>query len=267
MHWIVQQTKTQTDNDVYQRLLYTLEEMGVPYTSFVYIPFEGTDYSFMEGVKSPAVFFGTFNALNDMRKRVPNLPEPFAWYETDAFECISYYELLKGNLLQEDHVFMRLGDVLGNIDSLYSRFGRKVFLRPNDNEKSFVGSLVKIDLLESWVKGVSNNNSADLLVVASSPKEIEYEWRFVVVWGQIVAGSQYKAGDCIDIHHEYPTAAAVFAKKMAWKWYKFPVFIVDVCLTGGEYKVVEVGPFNYAGLYRCDLRAIVKAINNIYSDF
>ena len=40
-----------------------------------------------------------------------------------------------------------------------------------------------------------------------------------------------------------------------------PVFALDIALHDGEYYVLEMGNFNSAGLYHCDIQKIVMAIH------
>ena len=41
------------------------------------------------------------------------------------------------------------------------------------------------------------------------------------------------------------------------------MYILDVCNTGGEFKVIEINPFSGADLYSCDCEAIVHAVEGI----
>jgi hypothetical protein len=99
-------------------------------------------------------------------------------------------------------------------------------------------------------------------VVTALPQKIHNEWRLFVVNGKVITGSQYKDRCCIEIVAGYPDEVCEFAEYVAAIWAPFPIFVIDVCLTDDGYKVMEIGPFNYAGVYLSDLRKLVVAINN-----
>lgn len=266
VHWILEATNYQNDNNVAQRLMYLLAEKGHPVTMFDYVPFEGTDYSFLpKPEEGPAVYFGTWNALMDMRERVPNLPRPFAWCDLDKLNCSTYYKHLEDYILQQDRWSGTLEMLPLIAPELYEAIsvGGKVFIRPDDNEKSFPGALVREEELEPWLRNVLEYRMVPQSTVfhAARPRAIDAEWRFVLVEGKVVGGSQYKTNGHADIEPGYDPLAATFAEEAATVWTPHPVFVMDVGLVEGDYKIVEVGPFNYAGLYKTELGPVVDAIN------
>lgn len=258
-HWVVEETDFQNDFSVAQRLPYVLMELEVPFSTFRYIPFGGTNYDFLPS-SGPTVFYGTWNALHDIRSRGVKTPEPFAWYDDVSYRCQTYYDKLSGHVLQDDAVFLTLGEFDESV------FGDRnaVFVRPDDNEKSFVGQVVKRELTRAFLGSLSVREwcRESLKIVVSSTKRIEEEWRLVVVGGEPVAGSRYMVRGNIEIDGGFPTDVGVFARGVASRWSPHDVFVMDVGSVSGGYKVVEIGPFNYAGLYKSDLRAVVEAIND-----
>lgn len=262
MHWLLQETKYHNDNNVAQRLHYLLMEMGHPVTTFKYIPFGGTDYSFMP-TEPPLIFFGTCNVVKDIRTRNIPVPPPFVWCDWDLFSCHTYYDKLAAYIVQDAPKFVKLRDL---DESVFVK--PEMFFRPDDNEKSFVGTPLKRDLFAPWKRDLLSHqdyhqSSEDITVVVAPIKEIAFEWRVVIVDGKAVAGSRYKKHGWLDIEADFPVEVATFAEEVAACWSPHPVFIIDVGLCDGKYRVVEIGPFNYAGLYQCDLRAIVDAISSL----
>lgn len=256
IHWLVQAIKYQNDMNNPQRIVYVLQEQKQPYTCFEYIPFGGTDWSFLKYVKK-GVFYGTLNALQDVEARVPDYPRPFAW--TRNMDCSEYFEGFKDFILQEDYRFMRFGDLTTEVytDSY------KIFVKPNSNTKEFTGQVVEISRFKAWKElheecGVSPN----LLLMFCRAQNLLKEWRFLIVNGNVVTGSQYHDCHTLDISDKVPAKAILFAKRAAQSWSPEPVYMMDVAeKSDGQFKIVEIGPFNYAGLYMCDLRKVVKAIS------
>lgn len=258
VHWLLQETNYHNDFNVAQRLTYLIPELGHKVTTFKYVPFGETVYDFMPA-EGPVVYFGGWNVLDDIRRRGILTPPPFAWYDSDKFKCSTYYRKLGDYVAQQGVVFLKLEELT---EHAYGG-ARKLFVRPDDNEKSFVGQLVEQDLCDAFVRNTIDYGqvSPDLDIVIALPQQIKYEWRVVVVDGKAISGSQYKEGKAIEVIAGCPAGVLEFAEAVAARWSPHPVFIVDVCETDEGYKVMEIGPFNYAGLYLNDLRAIVEAVN------
>ena len=260
-HWIIQEFNHPTSN-CEQVLVNYLNYIDRPVTTFKYVPFGGTDFSFLQTIQEPAVFFGTWNTLNDLRKRGISYPKPFVWCDWELFNCNTYYNKLNNFILQEDAIFHKLDDI--ERDWLYKN-STDLFFRPNDNEKSFTGIVIGKNRFESWRTQLYEiyNVKPDLLVVSSSVRKIYSEWRMIIVNGKVVTGSLYKHDWGLNIQPGYPQEVAEFAETVAKQWSPHPVYVLDVGATDNGYKVVEIGPFNYAGLYACDARKIVNAINDL----
>ncbi len=41
-----------------------------------------------------------------------------------------------------------------------------------------------------------------------------------------------------------------------------PVYVLDICQVGDEYRLMELNPFGGADLYDCDADAIVEAVSD-----
>lgn len=267
VHWIIQDVRSRSITRCEQTMIMTLQELGNPVSTFTYVPFGGTDYSFLNDIKSPAVYFGTWNALHDIRKRGITVPEPFVWCDWDLFSCLSYYDKLSRYILQEDYKFAELRNI--SLDwydediSLDWKQHDDLFFRPNDNEKSFTGVVIGRNMFEGWRRNLTElfQCPADLLVIGTSVKRVYAEWRVVIVQKKAITGSMYKLEWGLNVQPEFPDDVKAFAEEVAACWSPHDVFVVDVGRTDKGLKVVEIGPFNYAGLYACDIRKTVNAIN------
>jgi hypothetical protein len=169
-------------------------------------------------------------------------------------------------LLQRCYGFYPFAELLRLEDFLFQVYGRdgKLFVRPDENSKSFTGEVVSRDRFAAWLALVAEETPGHELCVVSRPEAIKAEWRFIVADGEAVAGSQYRAGGGVDVRPSYPPAAARFAERVAAAWSPHPMFCVDVAsAAGGDYRLVEIGSVNCAGFYLCDLHAAVAAIHRI----
>ncbi len=259
--WVIQEYVNST-GDSTQKLISYLHSIDRLVVNFKYIPFNGTDFSFINGIKNPAVFFGTWNALKSIRDNLIKTPEPFVWCDWELFNCNCYYNKLQPFLLQQDAVFYKLNDI--DKDWLYKN-NEEMFFRPNDNEKSFTGKLVSKEHFDFWRKNLEDYSylPKDILIVAAKPQKIHAEWRIVIVNGKAVASSLYRHSWGLNIQEGSSPEVLAFAEKVAATWSPHPVFIIDVGNTDNGLSVVEIGPFNYAGLYACNIKNIVDAIHEL----
>ncbi|MCS7465149.1 ATP-grasp domain-containing protein [Stieleria sp. ICT_E10.1] len=101
-----------------------------------------------------------------------------------------------------------------------------------------------------------------LPVVVAPVVDVGREWRFVVVARQVVASSGYNA----DTRCAADSGGGVEARKLAVEVASSmlppcPVYVLDICQVGDEYRLIELNPFGGADLYDCDSNAIVEAVS------
>jgi hypothetical protein len=108
------------------------------------------------------------------------------------------------------------------------------------------------------------DTNPNTISVISSCKTILKEWRFVVYKGEIVTGSLYHDFSKTDEPLSLPCedeGALEYAKEMAKLYSPEDMWILDICsVRGGEYKIMEIGCFSFAGLYGCDLGKVVDVL-------
>lgn len=106
-----------------------------------------------------------------------------------------------------------------------------------------------------------------LLVARAQP--LVAEWRFVIAGTQVVAASRYCVGRALDFSPGAPVGAAAAAAAVAeHPWRPAEVFVSDVCELadpGRGYRLLELNTFGTAGLYACDLEAIVQSVS-VYAE-
>ena len=105
----------------------------------------------------------------------------------------------------------------------------------------------------------------EILVVISSPKPIDREWR-VVVDAELggLASSLYKENGKLTIKEGCPQEVLDVANKIAEeKWQPDRIYTVDVCESNGEFYFLEANSFSCSGLYGCDVKPIVDVASKI----
>ena len=105
--------------------------------------------------------------------------------------------------------------------------------------------------------------SPDELVMITTSKKIDEEYRFFIVDREVIAGCTYMLADS---HEEIPnTSKEAFnlADKIAKiDWRPAEAFVIDICRRNDNYRVLEINSFNCSDIYACDPEIIVKKVND-----
>lgn len=256
--WIIQETNYSNDCNGPQNIIFHLREKEYPVISFKYGG-QGSDFSFLKGIKDPAVFYGTLNVIEDLRAQNIVTPNPFVWYNPRKFDYSYYYFHLHQYMLNNHFTCTSLRA----LEDVCFGEANRIFIKPDANNKIFNAQLLDREYVKHFFRDVVKQNNIPLStkIITCAPKKIDREWRFFVVDKKVVAGSQYKENGSVDINPHFPEDAYDFAQEVANHWQPAPVWVLDVCLSEGKHYALEIGPFNYAGLYKAKVSNIVDAIN------
>ena len=94
-------------------------------------------------------------------------------------------------------------------------------------------------------------------------KEILAEYRFFIIEGQVVTGSQYKIGDRVQSSTIIPSDIYQYASEQAARWQPNRAFAIDIAQTHQGPKIIELNSANSAGFYACDIGKIVDAVERL----
>jgi ATP-grasp domain, R2K clade family 3 len=137
------------------------------------------------------------------------------------------------------------------------------FARPDSPLKQFSGRVLKRDTLtmKDFDFGLYFDDPR-LPVVIAPQRAIGREWRYVVIGQKVVAGSGYdpspQGTGRKGILDDGPNAvASEIAQSLTEAG---DVYVMDLCESQGEIRLVELNPFSGADLYRCDGQAICEAM-------
>ncbi len=191
---------------------------------------------------------------------------PGAFATVENFFCSSYACWYGQFLLNREYSMLPFGELDRRQDFLFDTLGRdgRLFVRPDSPLKLFTGQLVGRDTFAADLEFMAFYEfPPNTLVVVSSPKEIDKEWRFVVVGGKVVTGCQYMDGAGLDYQAHFDDRAYELATTVASVDYEpDPVWVMDICRTSdGAYHLLEIGGFSFADLYACDMKKVVSAVS------
>jgi hypothetical protein len=166
-----------------------------------------------------------------------------------------------------------------NGDGIVSKFSearieqnQSAFMRPCKDWKSFTGLVLSESELIDWQKRVNEGErntrsmilDPDTDVVVASEKLVMREWRFFVVDGKVITGSQYRTTYGLSVTPDVDDDVYVFAQKMVDKWQPEKCFVIDIAEVKDGLKIMEVNCINNSGCYACDLLKTFAAIETLY---
>jgi hypothetical protein len=186
----------------------------------------------------------------------------------ENFHCSHYFSHFGKFLLNRDYVMLPFGELERRAEFLFDTFGHhgKIFVRPDSPVKLFAGLLADRTTFARDLEFMAFYEfPIESMVVVSSPKQIEAEWRFVVANQEVVTGSQYRSADGLFVSPEIDSPARKLADEIvATGDAPDPAWVMDICrTTDGDYHLLEIGCFSFANLYSCDKDAVVQAVSAV----
>lgn len=187
---------------------------------------------------------------------------PGAVGDPRTFRCSSYHPRLRPLLANADAVFTTAAQLVADPRRVARALGcdAQLFVRPDSPLKPFAGRLVPIaDLSLDHLDHGFYYDDEQLPIVASSPKAIGAEHRFVIADGRVVGACGYAASrDAVP--GEVPADAAALADAVARdRWQPAPLYVADVGQVGGRPRLLEINLFSGADLYGCACPELIRA--------
>lgn len=256
IQWVVQRNLTGSND--FNEIRKACELLNIPFVPLDIIPFSPSLPSFDKTRRSIIYGSTTFYnlALND-----PSLKEGI-FFNEQSFSIENYIKEWGAHMLNYNARITTFQDLLENKN--YSA-DQLLFIRPNDDNKSFAGEIKRYQEIADWFKqlsGVENSflNSQTKIVIAE-PYNIQYEWRLWLVNGKVVAASKYREYFKLKKERGCPDAVKIFAEARCSEFMPHDVFVMDICVCGDEFYIVECGCMNAAGFYAADIGEIVAQVS------
>lgn len=142
--------------------------------------------------------------------------------------------------------------------------GDRVFVRPNSGFKIFTGTTISREEWDYDITGLDKCSGVmtETPMMVAPAQNIQGEFRFVIADRKVVAGSEYRWDNVLDIRRDWPDECWELAQQVAQHEWQVDIgYTCDVALTPEGAKVVELNSFSCAGLYACDLELVVDGIS------
>lgn len=228
-----------------------------------YVPFADNEYGPESWRKEPTILYGSWNYIN----KCGLIYTPGAYGFTKNLDVNVYYNHVPNDLLLNgDGIFTTFGQLKNNPKRFFNLFNTKnIFIRPVSGFKTFTGFPVPENEMDYELNSTMQLSSVmdDTYILIASAKEINSEYRFLIVDGKVVDGSEYKRNGKTSVFPGFATKAAKVAETMAQNpWQPDTVYTCDVASTLAGYKIIELNSFACAGLYAMDKELVINAIND-----
>lgn len=247
------------DSEIIEGMTSFMDRMGIPWNRIKMVPFTRDLTQEKIDVNQDLVAIGSYDFTY---KAIELGWKPGVWVNDNYDYRI--WSQSGWRILNSGGEVYRFGDV---------PFQEKAFfMRPALDNKIFTGQVLDWGKYTEWFEKVSANDrdstvwdiTLDSPVVVAPKQDIIGEYRFLVVDGKPITGSLYKAGTIgMQKNADDMPELFDFVAEQAAIWTPSPVFIMDIAvITQGLLRVVEMGNFNAAGLYKMDLQKVVMAVED-----
>ena len=260
IQWVVQRNLT-NPSDV-AALHQACEKLGITFVDIDIIPFTQALPAFDKRRRSIIYGSTTFNALAandpDLRRGV--------FFDDIAFSIENYFNHWGAHMLNFGAKILTLRQLIESQDIPGDKL---LFIRPDDDNKSFAGEIKRFDEIRNWFESLLQIENSrlhpDSKIVVSAPYNIQYEWRLWIVNKQIVAASKYRTLFKLTKEEGCPSEVIAFATARCQEYTPHDVFVMDICLCGDAYFIVECGCINGTGFYHGNIENIVRAVSDYFT--
>ncbi|MEQ8208790.1 MAG: ATP-grasp domain-containing protein [Lacipirellulaceae bacterium] len=194
---------------------------------------------------------------------------PGALCNSSALECSSWYEAAKRWLIHDDYRILPANELVANTKAVAEELGSptQLFLRPDSPLKPFSGRVLNVDAIT--LKALDHGfyfDDESIPVVVAPVRNIGKEWRFVVVGSEVVAGSEYDTQTRSATSDNPDSRAWNLANVIAGEIPQpSSAYMLDICESENELRLLELNPFGGADLYGCDPDSIVESVSKLIS--
>lgn len=264
--WVIENyTKDTSSTD----LINEVKKQG--FDCYVIIPVP-VDKKLTDGNELPVdgncvIFHGTIKTAEKVSIEKPGwMPGSISNFDLYSYASL-YGRKTFDYLLNKDHELYSCEELFSNKWSIYRKFGKdaEIWVRPSSSKKPFAGSLIHIEEFDKiYEEDIKQNCLENEIIVVSSPKEINSEFRFICSPYGIVASCCYFYQKNRVYIPSAPTGATELCKELLQLEYKPDYFFaVDICEDkDGKFYLLEYNAFSTSGLYACNKESIVRQVSN-----
>lgn len=261
IQWVVQQNLTSKED--FDRLRNACEKLAIPFIGINIVPFSSALPYFPRERRSILYGSTTINALAYQDKTLRD----GLFFDETKFSIQNYFDKWGAHMLNYGSRICTFDELINSS----TESGKLLFIRPDDDSKSFAGEVIRFDEVKAWYDKLSiagnTNLSLNSKIIVSEPYNIKAEWRLWIVEKEVVTASKYREHFRLKKEEGCPAEVVSFAKERCLEYTPNDVFVMDVCLSGNEYYIVECGCMNGAGFYKANIERVVQSVSDYFIRF
>lgn len=185
---------------------------------------------------------------------------PTGWCDFTNLSCSVFYEHFETYLLNQEYQILPISDAIAQESNLYRSLAvnHKLFVRPDSVDKLFNGQIVDIDSFSEFLSAQTKDQARRVLI--GKPMPIQQEWRLFIANDHIVDGCQYFLGEDFDYQPGIPECIRHFVSNVFddVQWRPDSLFVMDVCDSNNDLRIIEFNSYNCSGLLKCDVSKFVS---------
>lgn len=235
-----------------------VEDLGYPCINTQYIPFSEDNDSFKDApTDRPVIVYGTHGFIKQSRKY-----GFYSFCREENLKVSSWMPKFPNHMMLNNGCWYPWESIKEKM--MASAFD-SIFIRPDAVTKTFTGQVVRPNDYKSFIEKTDamSGIGEGTWIFTSDPVSITAEYRYFIVGGKVVAGSQYRRDNKLDIRQDTSLTADQLAKIVAeWKWQPDDCYVVDIADTDFGPQIIEFNSMSCAGLYACDQKAIIESVSH-----
>lgn len=257
IRWIIQNNDI-SDTDL-QRLVNACKNLNIKFELIVSRAFskELPEISIDDDITN--VYYGGTTLMYNIYTK---LNRPIGLFFNDNFFMENYINKWGSHMLSSEASILTISELLQKESSSDEK---EYFIRPNADDKSFVGQVRTLDEIKRIMLGAveyDNNLTLESKVLFGPAYTIKKEWRNFIVDGKVITSSLYQENFRLKKSAEdIPGDMIKFAEDRCKEYMPHNIFVMDIGISGGDYYIIECGCLNSTGFYHSDVEKIVKAVS------
>ena len=180
---------------------------------------------------------------------------PGVYFKSDILNYHKYVHNYTNYMLNNDYYLLPFGDLSKR------KINSSIFIRPDSGLKTFTGKTLTPDNFYDEISSLRQINRVDdsTLCVVSSVKNIDAEFRYFIIDGKVITGSEYRWDNILDVRIDTLPVCDELADIVASMQYQPNLmYVCDIAYTEGCAKIIELNSFSCSGTYACNTLDIVK---------
>ncbi|SOK58650.1 Phage protein [Yersinia phage fHe-Yen9-04] len=155
---------------------------------------------------------------------------------------------------------------LSKESDLYASFSTPKFVKPSSDLKAFTAGIMdEGEVLKYFIeKHYYRTNYAEETALVHDVVEIDAEYRFICLNGEVITGSMYRKNDQLVLSSKIPKIILDTADEYALLYHPSEIYTMDLAETPNGIKIVEYNCWNGSGLYKMDTKKLFSTIHEYY---